>query len=41
MLPEPRPGRGFWAEFWPKALLVAGIVVGLALLEHYGLIRRW
>ena len=35
------PGRSFWREFWPKALIIAVVVVALWLLEHYGIIRRW
>ena len=35
------PGRGFWREFWPKALIVVVLIVGLSLLERCGLIRRW
>lgn len=38
---NPPPGRSFWREFWPKALILAFIVAGLWLLEHFGYIRRW
>ena len=37
----PSSNRGFWREFWPKALIIAAIIVALWLLEHYGIIRRW
>jgi len=37
----PHPARGFWPEFWPKALFIAALLAALALLEHYGLISRW
>ena len=33
--------HSFWREFWPKALFIAGVVLALWLLEHYGIIRRW
>lgn len=37
----PRSKGGFWGELWPKALIIAGLVVALWLLEYYGIIRRW
>ncbi len=37
----PPTKSGFEREFWPKAFLIAAIVAGLWLLEHFGLIRRW
>jgi len=38
---NPPPGRSFWREFWPKAFILAAIVLGLWLLEHFGIIHRW
>ena len=38
---SPPSNRSFAREFWPKALIIAAVVAGLWLLEHYGLIRRW
>jgi hypothetical protein len=38
---NPPPGRSFWREFWPKALILAAIVAGLWVLEHFGIIHRW
>jgi len=35
------PSRSFWREFWPKTLVIMGVVLALWLLEHYGFIRRW
>jgi hypothetical protein len=35
------PKHPFWREFWPKALIIVGIVAALWLLEYYGLIQRW